>query len=72
MEKTEIQGRVQELSIVGENEIMNRNLWEQRRYEIAKDVFSRSLSNSIMTDEHEAEIAVAAADALIAELQKGR
>lgn len=50
---------------------MNEPDWEQRRYEIAKDLFSRSWSNSVLTDGCMAEMAVAAADALIAELKKG-
>lgn len=45
--------------------------WERRRYEIAKEVFSRSWADSVWTDEYMAEKAVAAADALVAELKKG-
>ena len=45
--------------------------WERRRYEIAKEVFSKSWADSILTDEEMAARAVAAADALIKELRKG-
>lgn len=50
--------------------------WEQRRYEIAKDMMAAFLSNSCSaiymgnTDE-QAKYAVGYADALIAELKKG-
>ena len=45
--------------------------WERRRYEIAKDVFSKSWADSILTDKEMAARAVAAVDALIKELRKG-
>ena len=43
--------------------------WEQRRYEIAKDVFAEIYD--IFQNEHLEKVAVRAADALIAELKKG-
>lgn len=43
--------------------------WEQRRYEIAKDVFASTYN--IFQNKGLAKMAVHAADALIAELQKG-
>ena len=43
--------------------------WEQRRYEIAKDVFAAIYD--IFQNEHLEKVAVRAADALIAELKKG-
>lgn len=44
--------------------------WERRRYEIAKEVFSKSWADSVLPDEKMAEKAVAAADALVAELKR--
>lgn len=51
--------------------------WEQRRYEIAKEMLAAFLSNSCNnvyggTPEHQAKDAVKYADALIAELKKGK
>lgn len=43
--------------------------WEQRRYEIAKDVFASIYD--IFQNEHLEKVAVRAADALIAELKGG-
>lgn len=43
--------------------------WEQRRYEIAKEVFASIYD--IFQNEHLEKVAVHAADALIAELKKG-
>lgn len=50
--------------------------WEQRRYEIAKDMIAAFLSNSCSNvymgnPDEQAKYAVAFADALIAELKKG-
>lgn len=49
--------------------------WEQRRYEIAKDIFVHRMmlpqERLSLTEEGDAEIAVDLADALIAELKKG-
>lgn len=42
--------------------------WEQRRYEIAKDIFVHRM---MLTDKGDAEIAVDLADALIDALRKG-
>lgn len=49
--------------------------WEQRRYEIAKDIMSAFMSNSCSnvyagSPENQAKDAVGYADALIAELKK--
>lgn len=64
-------------------ESMNRKMkdqreidWEQRRYEIARDMMAAFMSNSSSnvyagTCEQQAKDAVAFADALIAELKKG-
>lgn len=43
--------------------------WEQRRYEIARDVFARNWA--LLPDEQMARKAVAAADALVDALKKG-
>ena len=50
--------------------------WEQRRYEIAKDMIAAFLSNScsnvyLGNHDEQAKYAVTFADALIAELKKG-
>lgn len=49
--------------------------WEQRRYEIAKDIFVHRMmlpqERLSLTDEGDAEIAVDLADALIDALKKG-
>lgn len=50
--------------------------WEQRRYEIAKDMMAAFLSNScsnvyLGNPDEQAKYAVTFADALIAELKKG-
>lgn len=52
-----------------EEELTNKIDWEQRRYEIAKDVFAEIYD--IFQNEHSEKVAVRAADALIAELKKG-
>ena len=44
--------------------------WEQRRYEIAKDMFAINYAKYIDTVEHMVEISVHHADALIEELKK--
>lgn len=52
------------------NEKLQRNIdWEQRRYEIAKEVFASIYD--IFQNEHLEKVAVRAADALITELKKG-
>ena len=53
-------------------EIVEEYTVDQWRYGLAKEIYLRNLSGSIMTDEYEAERAVAAADALVAELKKRR
>lgn len=45
--------------------------WEERRYEIAKELFCKSWGKSLFYDDELAEKTVHAADALIAELKKG-
>lgn len=45
--------------------------WEQRRYEIAKEVMGTEASNGAFSDDA-AKYAVACADALITELKKGQ
>lgn len=51
----------------------NRNEidWEQRRFEIAKDIYSRNYWNGKVTAKACAKIAVERANILIAELKKG-
>ena len=45
--------------------------WEQQRFEIAKDIYSRNYGNSKVTAKACAKIAVERANILIAELKKG-
>lgn len=71
MTKIETQAMNAVIGIYREMRKMNGPDWEKRRYEIAKDVFSKIGDNSDLTDECMAEKAVAAADALIVELKKG-
>nr|DAW83933.1 MAG TPA: hypothetical protein [Bacteriophage sp.] len=71
MTKIEMQAMDAVIGIHREMRKMNEPDWEKRRYEIAKEVFSRSWADSVLTDEYMAEKAVAAADALVAELKKG-
>ena len=63
-------------------ESMNRKMkdqrkvdWEQRRYEVAREIFTKNISpNTDMPDEwiqSQAKLAIRATDALIAELKKG-
>lgn len=60
---------------LSDEEARQSDKWEQRRYEIAKEAFTAMFINpGIKTDDAAAaaaEIAVLAADALIAELKKG-
>ena len=44
--------------------------WEQRRYEIAKDMFAINYAKYIDSVEHMAEVSVHHADILIEELKK--
>lgn len=71
MTKIEMQAMDAVIGIHREMRKMNEPDWEKRRYEIAKEVFSKSWADSVLTDEYMAEKAVAAADALVAELKKG-
>lgn len=68
--KIEMQAMEAVIGIHREMKEANEPDWEKRRYEIAKEVFSKSWADSVLTDEDIAEKAVAAADALVAELQK--
>lgn len=70
MTKIEMQAMDAVIGIHREMKKMNEPDWEARRYEIAKEIFSKSWTDSVLTDEYMAEKAVAAADALVAELQK--
>lgn len=45
--------------------------WEQRRFEIAKDIYSRNYGNGEVTAKACAKIAVERANILIAELKEG-
>lgn len=45
--------------------------WEQRRFEIAKDIYSRNYENGEVTAKACAKIAVERANILIAELKEG-
>lgn len=45
--------------------------WEQRRYEIAKEIYMHRIKNSLCNVKDDAEEAVLWADYLIEELQKG-
>lgn len=71
MTKIEMQAMDAVIGIHREMKKMNEPDWERRRYEIAKELFSRRWANSIFADEDIAEQAVSAADALITELKKG-
>lgn len=62
-------------------ESMNRKMkdqceidWEQRRYEVARDIFTKNISPNIDLPngwiQNQAKLATSAADALIAELKK--
>lgn len=46
--------------------------WEQRRYEIAKDVYCIRQTHYLDSNKKMAEVAVIAADALIEELKRPR
>lgn len=60
---------------VSDDEAQQADKWEQRRYEIAKEVFTKMLfapqENHSLTAEADAETSVELADILIAELKKG-
>ena len=73
MEKTEIQGQVMECHIASEQVIASKCLWEQRRYELAKEIFLRRITNYTSTTiDDDFKQSVELADRLIAELQKGK
>ena len=70
MTKIEMQAMDAVIGIHREMKKMNEPDWEQRRYEIARDIFAKNWA--ILPDEQMAAKSVAAADVLIAELQKGK
>ena len=73
MEKTEIQGQVMECHIASEQVIASKCLWEQRRYELAKEIFLRRITNyTLTTIDDDLKQSVEWADRLIAELQKAK
>ena len=73
MEKTEIRGQVMECHIASEQVIASKCLWEQRRYELAKEIFLRRITNyTLTTIDDDLKQSVEWADRLIAELQKGK
>lgn len=67
--KIEMQAMDAVIGIHREMKKANEPDWEQRRYEIAKEVFL-SLKNSLNSYREDAKVAVECADLLIAELQK--
>lgn len=69
MTKIEMQAMDAVIGIHREMRKENEVDWEQRRYEIAKEVFL-NLRNSLSSYEQDAKTAVRCADLLIAELQK--
>lgn len=71
MTKTETDALNAVIGIHREMKKANGPDWERRRYEIAKEVFSKSWADSVLPDEEMAARAVTAADALIKELRKG-
>lgn len=73
MTKIEMQAMDAVIGIHREMKKANEVDWEQRRYEIAKDVFMSTFIDPYkhsLTIEADAELAVTAADILIAELKK--
>lgn len=73
MTKIEMQAMDAVIGIHREMKKMNEPDWEQRRYELAKEIFLRRIvSYSTTTSEEDITASVAWADRLIAELQKGK
>lgn len=73
MTKIEMQAMDAVIGIHHEMKKMNEPDWEQRRYELAKEVFLRRIvSYSTTTFVEDITDSVAWADRLIAELQKGK
>ena len=68
MTKIEMQAMDVVIGIHREMRKANEPDWEQRRYEIAKEVFL-NLKNSLTSYREDAKLAVECADLLIAELQ---
>lgn len=67
--------RVSKLEFIEGEKVNDKIDWEQRRYEISKDVIAAFMSNSNSnifggSTESQAQYAIEYADALIAELQK--
>lgn len=73
MTKIEMQAMDAVIGIHREMKKMNEPDWEQRRYELAKEIFLRRIvSYSLTTIDNDIEKSVEWADRLIAELQKGK
>lgn len=71
--KIEQQAMEAVIGIHREMKKMNEPDWEQRRYELAKEIFLRRIvSYSLTTIDNDIEKSVEWADRLIAELQKGK
>ena len=63
-------GKYEEPKSIEKEEPKKQIDWEQRRYEIAKDMFIVNYAKYIDTVEHMAEVSVHYADVLIEELRK--
>lgn len=71
MAKIEMQAMDAVIGIHREMKKMNEPDWEQRRYELAKEIFLHRIV-SYSTIDNDIEKSVEWADRLIAELQKGK
>lgn len=72
MTKIEMQAMDAVIGIHREMKKANEPDWEQRRYEIAKEVFLDFKGTTLRSYEEDAKRAVELADLLIAELQKSK
>lgn len=73
MTKIEMQAMDAVIGIHREMKKKNEPDWEQRRYELAKEIFLRRMVHfGLTTIDSDIENSVAWADRLIAELQKGK
>ena len=72
MTKIEMQAMDAVIGIHHEMKKANDVNWEQRRYEIAKELFLHSVRTSLNSLKDDAKHAVERADCLIAELQRGK
>ena len=73
MTKIEMQAMDAVIGIHREMKKMNEPNWEQRRYELAEEIFLRRMVHfGLTTIDSDIEDSVAWADRLIAELQKGK